>query len=55
MLHGEGAAALQQLLALQTKVIHVHRDPREMLYYWAREEAPMKTTGMAHLIRKNVR
>ena len=55
MLHGEGPAALQQMLDLPTKVIHVHRDPREMLYHWSKEQAPSETTGVIHLIRKNAR
>lgn len=55
MLHGGGKAVLQEILDLPTKVIHVHRDPREMLYFWAKAEAVTETTGILHLIRKNVR
>ena len=55
MLHGGGKAVLQEIIELPTKVIHVHRDPREMLYHWAKAEAVTETTGILHLIRKNVR
>ena len=55
MLHDEGRAVLQDLLDLPTKVIHVQRDPREMLYRWAKAQAVTETTGVMHLIRKNIR
>ncbi|KAK9850785.1 hypothetical protein WJX84_010348 [Apatococcus fuscideae] len=55
MLHGGGRTVLQELLDLPLKVIHVHRDPREMLYHWAKAQAVTETTGVMHLIRKNVR
>ena len=55
MLHAEGAQVLQQMLRLPPKAIHVQRDPREMLYHWAKAQAPSEATGVMHLIRKNAR